>query len=532
MHSIHPGKNAPATSTSGSHPAANAKSGAKASPGARQGLPEHRAFTNVVDMSRAGDLDGSKVRAAMARTVVIACLASVSACADVPWRAERAAPPSAAQAFVDDSPGVSTPAPPAVFDRAHEYALVELIDLAQRSNPETREAWHRARAEAARLGGAEAVYLPSLTLVTAGGMQSVTYPGPNGAFSATGPYLEPELQLAWTLLDLSRFARVSEVRARVTEANFVFSRKHQEVLFAVARAYYALDANRAELEAARATLETARVVEQEAEARLLLGLATQPEVLLAREARTRAQFDVEAADGAVRTAEGALAESVGVAPDPPLKVAFADRPEPAHLASSVEEVMRLTLARRPDLRAQRAEVAARQADERAARGRFAPRHSLDTAGGYEWWAFQASPGGGHTLSAATFDAHLTFALGLFQGFEDVEAVHEAQSERAASEAALAAGTLRALRETWTAYFDVKTAERKVEFADALLASSNESYSASLETYHHGLGSLIDLLTAERDLAAARSIAIASHAELLIAAAALTYAIGAMPPGAR
>jgi outer membrane protein len=489
-------------------------------------------FTNVVEMIRAGGLGGSTVRMAISSAVAIVCLASVSACADVPWRAERAAPPSAAQTFVDESPGVSTPSPPAVFDRAHEYALVELIDLAQRSNPETREAWHRARAEAARLGGAEAVYLPSLTLVAEGGMQSTPFPGPTGAFSVTGPFLEPELQLAWTLLDLSRFARVSEARARVTEANFVFSRKHQEVLFAVARAYYALGANRAELEAARATLETAQVVEQEAEARLQLGLATQPELLLAREARTRAQFDVEAADGAVRTAEGALAESVGVAPDPPLKVAFADRPEPAPLASSVEEVMRLTLARRPDLRAQRAEVVARQAGERAARGRFAPRISLAGAGGYQWWSFQASTGGGFILAAPTFDAHLTFDLGLFQGFEDVEAVHEAQDERAASEAALAAGTLRALRETWTAYFDVKTAERKVEFADALLASSSEAYAASLETYHHGLGSLIDLLTAERDLASARSIAIASHAELLTAAAALTFAIGALPPGAR
>ena len=66
----------------------------------------------------------------------------------------------------------------------------------------------------------------------------------------------------------------------------------------------------------------------------------------------------------------------------------------------------------------------------------------------------------------------------------------------------------------------------------MLASSSEAYSASLETYHHGLGSLIDLLTAERDLASARSIVIGSHADLLIAAAALTYAIGAMPPGAR
>ncbi len=374
------------------------------------------------------------------------------------------------------------------------------------------------------------MYLPSLTLVATGGERSLPFPGPDGSFSATGPFVEPQLQLAWTLLDLSRFARVSEARARVTEANFAFSRKHQEVLFVVARSYYELDASTAQLEAARATLRSAVVVEEAAQARLQAGLATQPELLLAREERTRAEFDVESAGGAVRSAEGALAESVGVAPDPPLRVAFGARLEPARLATSIEAVMQATLAERPDLKAQRAEVLARKADERGARGRFAPRLWLEAAGGYQLWRYETA-GSTFTVAAPTLDAHLSFAWNLFQGFADVEGVHEAESERAASEATLAAGSLRALRETWTAYFDVKTAERKVEFADALLAASGEAYASSLETYGRGLGSLIDLLTAERDLAGARGIAIASHAELLTSAAALTLAIGAIPPGA-
>jgi len=68
----------------------------------------------------------------------------------------------------------------------------------------------------------------------------------------------------------------------------------------------------------------------------------------------------------------------------------------------------------------------------------------------------------------------------------------------------------------------------VEFGDALLASSQEAYEATLETYRRGLSTLIELLTAQRDLAAARGAAIASHTELLTAAAALTLAIGTVP----
>lgn len=194
--------------------------------------------------------------------------------------------------------------------------------------------------------------------------------------------------------------------------------------------------------------------------------------------------------------------------------------------------MQATLAARPDLKAQRAAVIAHRADEQSARGRFAPRLSLESAAGYQAWWFQSTPGAAFTLAAPVLEAHLRVEWSLFRGFEDVERVHEAQAERLASESALAAGSLHALREAWTAYFDVKTAERKVEFGDSLLAASEEAYQATLETYRRGLGTLIELLTAERDLASARGTAIASHAELLTAAAALTLAIGSMPPGAR
>ncbi len=172
---------------------------------------------------------------------------------------------------------------------------------------------------------------------------------------------------------------------------------------------------------------------------------------------------------------------------------------------------------------------ARRADEKSASGRFTPRLSLDAQAGWVWWWYEGTPGGSFTLSAPALDAHLRVDWDLFRGFEDVERVHEAQAERRASEDALTAGSLRALREAWTAYFDVKTAERKVEFGDSLLTASQEAYAATLETYRHGLGTLVELLTAQRDLAAARGTAIESHTELLTAAAALTLAIGAAAP---
>ena len=224
-------------------------------------------------MSRSIKVYGGGAAIASARTapfaLLLLILVAAPGCAEMPWRAERETPPSSAQIYVGNSPLAAEPLSTTI-DITHEYTLVELIDLAQRSNPETREAWQQARAAAARLGGAEAIYLPWVMLTAAGGARRAVFPVPTGTFSAVGPFIEPKLQLAWTLLDLSRFAQISEMRARVAQANFAFTRRHQEVFFAVARAYYALDSSRAQLEAARATLRSAMVVEEAAVNAVLL----------------------------------------------------------------------------------------------------------------------------------------------------------------------------------------------------------------------------------------------------------------------
>src|SRR3984957_19759056 len=48
------------------------------------------------------------------------------------------------------------------------YDLPSLIDLAQRTNPETRAAWEEARAAAAAIGQVESSYLPQLSMEALG----------------------------------------------------------------------------------------------------------------------------------------------------------------------------------------------------------------------------------------------------------------------------------------------------------------------------------------------------------------------------
>ena len=83
----------------------------------------------------------------------------------------------------------------------------------------------------------------------------------------------------------------------------------------------------------------------------------------------------------------------------------------------------------------------------------------------------------------------------------------------------------ATREVWTAYIAFRTALRKEEAAAALLEAANTSYSASLDAYKFGVKNLIDVVTAEKQLAQARLSSVSARSELFLEAVDLEFVTG-------
>ncbi|MGH7334932.1 MAG: TolC family protein [Candidatus Rokuibacteriota bacterium] len=421
--------------------------------------------------------------------------------------------------------------PPVKVDPDLVYGLADLIDLAHRANPDTRRTWEEARTAAAQLGRAQAPYYPTLTFLANGGTSRVAdqAPAPLGTFTIEGPSATPALQLTWIIVDFGRrSSTVERSSQQLTQANLTFNRKLQEVAFSVSRNYFGLDASRARVTAARVTLESAMAVEDAVTARLAQGLATRPDLLLARQERARAAYEVEDAFGAVADAQAALAESLGISPTVPMRVAdLSALPLPGGLAESVEQVIDRALGRRPDLAARLAALRAREAETSRARAAFLPQLFFSGSVNQALQRYRAGPPfGTFSMNETEYGAFLNFEWKLFDGFERENALREATSQREAAQAELAALELRTIREVWKAYADVKTALRKHAFALALLAASEEAYASTLESYRSaGLATVIDLLAAQRDLARARTTEIQSRAELLTASAALSFAAG-------
>ena len=462
-----------------------------------------------------GTLAGCAELPVPARTPYVAAPRSSSA----PWM-----PPAGVAADRPRTPASGTPTDPnAVF------GLADLIDFAHRTNPETRRAWEEARAAAAQAARAEAAYYPTLFALAAGGASRTSHVSPGGTFTDEGPGVTPQVQLNWILLDFGRRrAGVDRGGQELLRANFAFNRKLQEIAFAVSRGYFGLDASRARVAAARASLESATAVEEAVDARRQQGLATRPDLLLARQERARAAFEVEDALGAVSDAQAFLADSLGIPPTALMRVAdLSAVPLPVGLVESVEQIIDRALARRPDLTSRLAALRAREADERRARAEFWPRLSFSGSAGQVVQRYRVGPPfDTFTRNETEYGAFLNFEWKLFDGFERENALREATSLRGAAEADLTALELKAIREVWKAYADVKTALRKHEYALALLTASEEAYASTLESYRSaGLATVLDVLAAQRDLARARTTEIQSRAELLTTSAALTFAAG-------
>jgi outer membrane protein TolC len=432
-------------------------------------------------------------------------------------------------------------AEPSPIDPQKRYDLVELIDIAERVNPETRVAWEAARQAAIGVGLVESEYFPVLTLSALGGYQSEAFPAPqdvapSGFFRVTLNQALPTLNLRWLLLDFGRRGNAWDAaKERLLAANLGFNRKHQEIIFNVQRAFLGLTSLRGKIAVAQSAVDSARAVRESAEAQMRNGLATIPEVSLARQQEAQAAFDLEDVLASERDAQVALAESIGIPPTGSFQITdFSSLPPPAALEDSVDKVINQALERRPDLIAKVAALRGKEAEVRRARAAYFPTLSLAANGNVLTGRIKITGGNQPTgwLSATEpgYGAGLLLEWNIFEGGATQRRVELAEAERRAAEDEVTAARDKAIRDVWKAYTDVRLAARRLDVAAALVDASQKSYESTLESYRRGLETLTNLLAARRELSRARFVDLDTKVQLLNASAALAFSSGAPPQG--
>jgi outer membrane protein TolC len=439
--------------------------------------------------------------------------------------------PSAFWGPAGPAPGKAAPArvpyevPPELTER--KWGLADVLDLALRNNPATRSAWLDARAAAARAGMAEAAYYPEVDLDASAALR-ITHRDETGSTSRQYTFGNAA-GLSWLLFDFgTRGGAVDSARLTLRAANLTQNRVLQDTVLDAEEAYHLYHAAKALRDAKAKALDRANVHLRAAEERHNAGVATIADVLQARTAASQARLSLSAAEGSIEATRGGLAVAMGLPANLSFDIVELPRDIPYEAAArDVGEFIDDALTRRPDLTAAAAEAEAAEARVRSARGAGLPTLSLAGSVGQTFYLVDANgeAADDYREDAAAVGLYAHFPL--FAGYS-----YSYNVERARAEAENARERTRGLRQVaiyqvFSAYHSLRTATQKVAAAADLLKSATQSEEVALGRYKEGVGTVLDLTTAEAALADAQGQDIQSRWEWHTSLARLAHATGVL-----
>lgn len=469
-----------------------------------------------ISVSRARPrIAGVLIRAVLIPVVPL-LVASVPAAAQRdPFEVERVIPPRVNPAWAgvqaDPCPGnAALPAP---------LTMVQAIDFALCSNPQTRVSWANARVAAAQTGIARSAQLP--TIDGNGSVQRSETRNQAGAGGQDNASVSAAVN--YVLFDFgARDADLDSARQTLVAANWTHNSVLQTVLFGVVQSYYRLFAANESVSAALAAEDASRQSLDAARARQQAGRGTRADVLQAQTAYSQALLNRTRAQGDAATAAGQLAAALGLRAD--VKLVLSPPPDLAGFTlgeQAVERLIDTARVSRPELLAAQAQVRQAEAGLRSAQATGKPVISLfgNVGGG------ASNPGPDPFSGAVGVRLQVPIFTGYRSTYEILTAreqvdVRRAEFDRIGNDVSL---------EVWQSWQQLRSDGQSYRATLDLVASAREAFDAALARYRAGVGTLIDLLNAQSAAANADFQRIESQYNWYLSKATLVRSLGTLDP---
>lgn len=397
-------------------------------------------------------------------------------------------------------------------------SLPQAIDVALTNNPATRAAWFATRAAEASLGSRRSAYLPEIDL----NAPLLRGPSTEGTVATT---FAPSLSLTYLLFDFGgRAAQVEEARQALIASAYSQNQTIQNVVLRTQQAYYSYLNAKALVAAQTATVREREAALEAANARHDAGVATIADVLQARTALSQAKLAYESFDGNLRSAEGTLSTAMGLRPT--TRFTAGDLPADLPLdtvSQTVDQLIAQAEATRPDLAAARAAVLNARVRVHDVRSQGLPTVGLSSAAGRNIGI------AGTSGSTNTYSAGVNLRFPLFTGFRNTYDIRQAEAIAQATQEDTRSLADEVGLQVWNSYYSLQTAAQRVRTSRDLLASAQQAVEVESNRYKAGVGSIIDLLTAQAALENARAQEVQSRADWLVSVAQLAHDTGTLGP---
>jgi outer membrane protein len=413
--------------------------------------------------------------------------------------------------------------------------VVDLLDAAEHalcSNPKTRGAWIDVKIKAAQLGSALGAYLPNLsaTLRQSADHTATDVPSqPELSSRQTLAFRDYTLNMSWKLIDFgARDAEAEYAKQALSAAQAGQDDAIQGVFAVTVKDYYAAIATLSAQEAAAGTEDDARRSLQAAKARYLGGAAAIVDELQAQTQYAQAVFDRTKAAGDAKAAQGVLAVDMGLNPNVPLQLPAVGEDVAADLdvQGSIDQLIEEARRLHPRTQQARAMLRAAVAKVDSARAQWRPTLSINARANSNTQPVIPAVG----IPAVLANAQERFIglqldIPIFDGFMRSYDVRAAQASVESQEENLRDIEQQVTLSVWSAYTTLQTDSENLRNTQVLLESARQSYVAAQQRYLKGIGSIIELLTAQTALGSARQRRVQSLADWRAARLELSASLG-------
>jgi outer membrane protein len=408
---------------------------------------------------------------------------------------------------------------------ARPIALKDAVSLAQQNALGAVQARGQVRSAESGVRAARAALFPSLNFTLGQVNQS------GDRFDSQGrlvPYLAPQpwsystgISSTVNLFDGGR--RLNEVRRSrsdvgAAEANEVSQQFN--VALQVKTQYYGILAARESEAAARAQLDQAQEQLKASIARTRAGVATLSDSLRSVVAVGNAQLALITARNNIRVASASLTRLVGS--ETPVTALPSDTLDLA-LAPIDSGTLVGMINEGPSVHQAEAQLTSANASVRSARTPYLP--TVDLTYNRSGNGFDKYYGIGGQSLAYTNNFAIRLAYPLFNNYQREDALNRARVQADVADATVRDARLAAQQNFITQLGALRTAQQRIALQQVSIAAATEDVRVQQQRYTLGASTLLDLLTSQSTLDAARSALIQARQDFRVARAQLEALVG-------
>ncbi|EMH0132902.1 TPA: TolC family protein [Proteus mirabilis] len=416
------------------------------------------------------------------------------------------------------------------------YGLAELIDLGQQNNPETRIAWLLAKKSATDIGMVESTYLPIITATALAGYQRGKVDLPANPIvddiKTSNSAFIPALTFRWLIFDFGKRGALADAAKHASLAtNLNFNLMHQKIIHDVSVAYFSYGAALKKVTLTQEALQRSKDILYAIEQKRARGLATVLDVALAKQQVAQVELQHVLAKGHEKDQYQLLLSAIGVSPFEKIKVNYDnDARLPDDISPLTHDVIKKALSQRPDILAHYELEQAALKTARSVESDYLPKVYLAgaLAGGSGHFDVQGLP----EISQRTSSSNILIGVSipLYEGGMCQSRMSNAQSDIQLAQENLRKSQDTAIKEISLSENALRSALEANKAAKNLVDTAQLSYTASVDFFNNGLGTVTEINTAEIALLNAQLSHIDAYTGSLIAAVDLAFALGDIDQG--